>query len=115
MKVLIIGGAGYVGAPLTYQMWRDGHDVTVLDLLLFGGESLIALQGQDRYRFVAGDLRDEAVLDKVMPGQDAVVLLGAIVGEPASAILKVPTPRTRWAVRRCAMRHSATVSGGSSS
>ena len=84
MKVLIIGGAGYVGAPLTFQMWRDGHEVTVLDLLLFGGESLLALNGQERYRFVAGDLRDEATLDNVMAGQDAVVLLGAIVGEPAS-------------------------------
>lgn len=84
MKVLIIGGAGYVGAPLTYQMWRDGHDVTVLDLLLFGGESLLALQGQERFKLVAGDLRDEATLDRVMPGHDAVVLLGAIVGEPAS-------------------------------
>ena len=84
MKVLIIGGAGYVGAPLTYKMWRDGHDVTVLDLLLFGGESLLALQGQERFNFVAGDLRDEATLDTVIAGQDAVVLLGAIVGEPAS-------------------------------
>jgi nucleoside-diphosphate-sugar epimerase len=84
MKVLIIGGAGYVGSPFTYQMWRDGHDVTVLDLLLFGGESLIALQGQERFRLVAGDLRDAATLDGVMAGQDAVVLLGAIVGEPAS-------------------------------
>jgi nucleoside-diphosphate-sugar epimerase len=65
-------------------MWRDGHDVTVLDLLLFGGESLLALQGQERFTLVAGDLRDEATLDSVMPGHDAVVLLGAIVGEPAS-------------------------------
>jgi nucleoside-diphosphate-sugar epimerase len=65
-------------------MWRDGHDVTVLDLLLFGGESLLALEGQERYRFVAGDLRDAPTLDTVMEGQDAVVLLGAIVGEPAS-------------------------------
>jgi nucleoside-diphosphate-sugar epimerase len=84
MKVLIIGGAGYVGAPLTYKLWRDGHDVTVLDLLLFGGESLLPLQDQERYELVVGDLRDEATLDEVMAGQDAVVLLGAIVGEPAS-------------------------------
>ena len=84
MKILIIGGAGYVGAPLTYKLWRDGHDITVLDLLLFGGESLLALQDQERYRLVAGDLRDEDTLDRVMEGQDSVVLLGAIVGEPAS-------------------------------
>lgn len=84
MKVLIIGGAGYVGSPLTYKMWREGHTVTVLDLLLFGGESLLPLQGQERFTFHAGDLRDVATLDAVMPGHDAVVLLGAIVGEPAS-------------------------------
>lgn len=84
MNVLIIGGAGYVGSPLTYQMWRDGHNVTVLDCLLFGGESLLPLQGADRFRLVVGDLRSEEVLDAVIPGQDAVVLLAAIVGEPAS-------------------------------
>ncbi len=84
MKVLIVGGAGYVGAPLTYQLWREGHDVTVLDLLLFGGESLLPLQDQERFRLVAGDLRSEELLNEVVPGHDAVVLLGAIVGEPAS-------------------------------
>jgi nucleoside-diphosphate-sugar epimerase len=84
VNALIIGGAGYVGSPLTYQMWRDGHNVTVLDCLLFGGESLLPLQGADRFRLVVGDLRSEEVLDAVIPGQDAVVLLAAIVGEPAS-------------------------------
>lgn len=84
MNVLIIGGAGYVGSPLTYQMWRGGHNVTVLDCLLFGGESLLPLQGAERFRLVVGDLRSEEVLDAVLPGQDAVVLLAAIVGEPAS-------------------------------
>jgi nucleoside-diphosphate-sugar epimerase len=84
VNVLIIGGAGYVGSPLAYQMWRDGHNVTVLDCLLFGGESLLPLQGADRFRLVVGDLRSEEVLDAVIPGQDAVVLLAAIVGEPAS-------------------------------
>jgi nucleoside-diphosphate-sugar epimerase len=84
MNVLVIGGAGYVGSPLVYRLWRDGHNVTVLDLLMFGGESLLPLAGADRFDLVAGDLRSEAVLDEVVPGHDAVVLLGAIVGEPAS-------------------------------
>lgn len=84
MNVLVVGGAGYVGSPLVYRLWREGHNVTVLDVLLFGGESLLPLNGQDRYRLVIGDLRSEGLLDEVMPGQDAVVLLGAIVGEPAS-------------------------------
>jgi nucleoside-diphosphate-sugar epimerase len=84
VNVLIVGGAGYVGSPLTYQMWRAGHSVTVLDLLLFGGESLLPLQGADRFRLVVGDLRSEELLDEVVPGHDAVVLLAAIVGEPAS-------------------------------
>lgn len=84
MNVLVVGGAGYVGSPLVYRLWREGHNVTVLDALLFGGESLLPLNGQDRYRLVAGDLRSVELLDQVMPGQDAVVLLGAIVGEPAS-------------------------------
>lgn len=110
MKVLIIGGAGYVGAPLTYNLWRDGHDVTVLDLLLFGGESLLPLQDQERYRLVVGDLRDEATLDQVMGDQDAVVLLGAIVGEPASNRDPEATYTTNQVgaekVRDAAKRHS---------
>jgi nucleoside-diphosphate-sugar epimerase len=51
---------------------------------LFGGESLLPLHGADHFELVVGDLRSETLLDEVMPGHDAVVLLGAIVGEPAS-------------------------------
>ena len=81
MKVLVVGGAGYVGSPLVYRLWQDGHDITVLDLLLFGGESIVPLQGRVRFRLVAGDLRDDALAAELMPGHDAVVLLGAIVGD----------------------------------
>lgn len=83
MKTLVIGGAGYVGSTLSRMLWEHGHRVTVLDNMLFGGESLIPLQGKERFRIVRGDMRDEELLDRVLPGHDAVCLLAAIVGEPA--------------------------------
>jgi len=83
LKILLIGGAGYVGAPLAYRLWRDGHEVTVLDALLHGAESLVPLVGEERFILRAADLRSEDALEPVMAGHDAVVLLAAIVGEAA--------------------------------
>ncbi|MDP6722093.1 MAG: SDR family oxidoreductase, partial [Pirellulaceae bacterium] len=83
MKVLVIGGAGYIGSAVIQLLWQQGYDVTVLDLLLFGGESLIPLMGKERFRLIHGDLRDERLLNQVVPQHDAVCLLAAIVGEPA--------------------------------
>jgi nucleoside-diphosphate-sugar epimerase len=83
MKVLVVGGAGYIGSTLSRQLWQAGHEVTVFDLLLFGGESLLPLLGRPRFQLVKGDIRDRAALAAVMTGHDAVVLLAAIVGEPA--------------------------------
>jgi nucleoside-diphosphate-sugar epimerase len=83
MNVLVIGGAGYIGSTLCRDLWEHGHHVTALDLLLFGGESLVPLLGKPRFRLVPDDLRNEETLARLMPGQDAVVLLAAIVGEPA--------------------------------
>jgi len=83
MNVLVIGGAGYIGSALTAHLLDHGHRVTVLDLLLFGGESLSPLAGRPDFRLVQGDLRREDTLADVIPEHDAVVLLAAIVGEPA--------------------------------
>lgn len=83
MKVLVAGGAGYVGSVLTHHLWQQGHDVMVLDLLLFGSQSLATLQGQPRFRLVQGDIRDVETVKHCVAGQDAVCLLAAIVGEPA--------------------------------
>ncbi len=83
MRVLVIGGAGYVGAPLTFRLWEQGHDVTVLDNLSFGAESLVPLLGRQRFKLVCGDIRDSALIKQAMIDHDAVCLLAAIVGEPA--------------------------------
>jgi len=83
MKTLVIGGAGYIGSVLTRQLLDDGGEVTVLDNLRFGGQSLDDLKSRDGFALRVGDLCDEATLDDVIPGHDSVVLLAAIVGEPA--------------------------------
>ncbi len=83
MKILIVGGAGYVGSPMAHHFWQAGHDVTVFDRMSFGAESLSALVGMERFRLVQGDIRDAQAVKQVMQGQDAVCLLAAIVGEPA--------------------------------
>lgn len=83
MNVLVIGGAGYIGSVLTRQLLSAGDEVTVLDNLRFGGESLVELQDDPRFTLIEGDLCDAATLDRALPGHEAVVLLAAIVGEPA--------------------------------
>ncbi len=82
-KVLVIGGAGYIGSTVARQLWDQGYDVTVLDSLLFGDDALKPLLNQPRFTLIEGDIRDEAILAKIVPGHDAVCLLAAIVGEPA--------------------------------
>jgi nucleoside-diphosphate-sugar epimerase len=83
MKILVLGGAGYVGSTLTSHLLAVGHEVTVLDQMMFGGESVFYGAGQLGPRVERGDIRDSSLLHRIMPGHDAVVLLAAIVGEPA--------------------------------
>lgn len=83
MRVLVVGGAGYVGSVLSRKLWEEGHEVTVLDAMAFGAESLLGLNGRERFRLVRGDIRDPELLAEVVPGHDAICLLAAIVGEPA--------------------------------
>ena len=60
--VVITGGAGYIGSLLTAELLRAGNWVTVIDSLLFGGESLVAFLPHPRFRFVKGDVTDSRAL-----------------------------------------------------
>lgn len=85
MRVLITGGAGYVGSTLAPLLLAAGHKVRVLDRLLYGGESLLGVWSHPDFEFVHGDVRDRETLRGAVSECDAVVHLAAIVGDPACA------------------------------
>lgn len=85
--VLITGGAGYIGSLLTSELLRANYRVTVLDSLLFGGESIIPFLHHPNFHFVKADVTEpRAIKDSIKDGwqkPDAIVHLAAIVGFPA--------------------------------
>ncbi|MGH9307933.1 MAG: NAD-dependent epimerase/dehydratase family protein [Vicinamibacterales bacterium] len=85
MKVLVTGGAGYVGSMVTRALLTAGHQVRVLDSLLHTGSALLSLLPEDGFEFVRGDVRSAGTLQAAVTGMDGVVHLAAIVGDPACA------------------------------
>lgn len=85
MRVLVTGGAGYLGSVVTHELLGQGHQVCILDSLLYGAEPLLALKLHDGCSFVRGDIREPELEEKLQGTFDAVVHLAAIVGDPACA------------------------------
>lgn len=85
MKILITGGAGYLGSVITGKMLSAGHDVIVLDKLLFNQTSLLQYTSNSKFKFVYGDVRNEQLLEKLCNESDVIIPLAAIVGFPACA------------------------------
>lgn len=94
MKILLTGGAGYVGSRLAAHLIATGHDLTVYDLLIYGGIGLLPFAGDPRFRLIRGDVRDRAALSLAMRGVDAVIHLAAIVGEDACSLDQSATVQT---------------------
>jgi nucleoside-diphosphate-sugar epimerase len=85
--ILVTGGAGYVGSVLTGELLRSGYQVTVIDSLLYGGESLLAYLSHPNFHFVRGDITEPGVIRSAMRKDwdcpRAVIHLAAIAGFPA--------------------------------
>jgi nucleoside-diphosphate-sugar epimerase len=82
-NVLVLGGAGYLGAILVPQLLDRGFRVRVLDSFLFGEKSLDQTKTHPRCELVRGDVRDIGAVVQAMRGCDAVIHLAAIVGDSA--------------------------------
>ena len=82
-KVLVVGGAGYVGSVLTTRLLEAGAYVRVLDQFIYdNGFALQHLLDHERLTVVRGDLRDAATFARVADGMQDVVLLASLVGDP---------------------------------
>jgi nucleoside-diphosphate-sugar epimerase len=82
MKILVTGGAGYIGSILCERLLQGPYEVTVLDNLIYGQHSLFHLCGNPRFQFVCGDARDEALVRRLTAEADVLIPLAAIVGAP---------------------------------
>jgi len=82
-RVLVLGGAGYLGSVLVGQLLHRGFRVRVLDLLLFGDHSLGEFKRHPNFEFVCGDVRNKRVVAQYMRECDAVIHLAAVVGDSA--------------------------------
>jgi nucleoside-diphosphate-sugar epimerase len=107
MKVLIFGGAGYLGGILTPLLLAEGHEVTVFDNLSFTGAALAPLEKRAGFRLVAGDLADARQVAEAVEGQEAVLLLAALVGEAACDRRPAVTVAVNYLATLSAMRAAA--------
>lgn len=94
MRVLVTGGAGYVGSRVAAHLLQNAFRITVLDKLAYGGEALLPFQNHPCLALHCGDVRDANAVAALSEGQDAVVHMAAVVGEPACAT----DPKEAWSI-----------------
>ena len=95
-KVLVTGGAGYIGSVLIRILLDKGCHVRALDSLKFGGEALYDVSQHPRFEFIKGDMRNEADVDKALQGMDHLAHLAAIVGDPACGKFSEEAREVNW-------------------
>lgn len=86
MKVLITGGAGYIGSWLVPELLSKNYEVSVVDDLSFNQTTLLSYFSNKNFSFVLGDIRNEHVMKKLVDETDIIVHLAGIVGEPVCRV-----------------------------
>lgn len=107
MKIVVTGGAGYIGSVLVPLLLSEGHSVTVLDNFMYNQSSLLDCCADKRLTIIRGDARDERLLSELVPQADAILPLACLTGAPICA----REPETAAAVNRDAVRMIADRMG----
>ncbi len=81
-KILITGGAGYIGSMLASKLVNLGYDVTVIDLLKYSADSLSHLHLFKNFKLIVGDVRNKTLIRKEIKKNEFIIPLAALVGAP---------------------------------
>ncbi len=81
-KILITGGAGYIGSKLSTKLVELGYEVTVLDILKFSSKSINHLFSKNNFKFIKGDVRNKKLINKLLKKNQFIIPLAALVGAP---------------------------------
>jgi nucleoside-diphosphate-sugar epimerase len=85
MRVLVTGGAGYIGSVLVPSLLAAGHQVTVVDNFMYRQTSLLDVCSEPGLEIMRGDARDRQLMEQMIPGHDVLIPLAALVGAPVCA------------------------------
>lgn len=88
MKILITGGAGYIGSTLCEYLLNSGHEVTVLDTFIFSNDSLNSYMSNKKFSVYQEDVRDIDAIKKYLVKSDVIIPLACLVGAPLCNLKK---------------------------
>jgi nucleoside-diphosphate-sugar epimerase len=95
-RVLVIGGAGFLGTVLTGRLLKKGYPVRILDSFIYGKNSVKKFTVDENVEIIEGDIRNIETVNKTMDGIGAVIHLAAVVGDPAGAKRPEQTIETNY-------------------